>query len=292
MASSESKELFQAMFRLPTFEGEISFDTILKEVVKSTLGKDGISLDEFVNSKGIHLWNYFNKGQSHLKKINTCSPVYTVISDKYKIIKSTAKSNPKKYPPTKLQRFKSRPFILKEIDKLNSREYEALACCVLKLLGAKKIYLTPPGNEAGIDFISVIDFGPEAHFLFGINGPLRVIGQCKKYSTESQVSSIKEFNQTLSDVYSLTDKVKTVIPHWFRSAKGPIIGWMISHSGFQSGAVDRAKNYGLICSDSKDLAEVISISRKFHGDLDNPSRALKISGEIKGVLENEEYNKK
>lgn len=292
MAQSESKKLFETLFRIPFFRNEIDFYDLLKVVVNKHNGLTGIALDEFVDSKGTRMWNYFNKGQKYIQSNNTCSGVYEVVSDKHKKIKSVVDSNPKKYSQTKLIRLESRPLLLEKIDLLNSREYEALACLVLKILGAKRIFLTPPGNEAGIDFVGIIDFGIDAHFLFGINGPIRIIGQCKKYSTESQVNSIKEFNKTLDDVHSLTDKTKEVLPHWFRSAKGPILGWMIAHSGFQSGALDRSKNYGIICSDSKDLSELICCSKKYYGYLSNEERVNKLQSKLTELLADETLNEK
>ncbi|MFV9482252.1 restriction endonuclease [Christiangramia sp. ASW11-125] len=273
------------MFRLKSFSGDIEFNTLLREIVKQEIGISGIALDEFVEKKSNRLWNYFNKNQRKLISNSSCNPYYEIVSSKHKLIKSTCTTNPKGYSQLKLNRYKGRPNILEKIDELDSREYEALACQTVKLLGSKRFVLTPPGNEAGIDFIATINFGSDAHFLFGSNGPIRIIGQCKKYTSESQVNSIKEFNQTLLDVYSLTDKVKEFIPHWFRSSRGPIIGWMIAHSGFQSGAYDRAKNYGIICSDSKDIAELISTSRKYHPLLTQEERADLLKDSIQEILD-------
>lgn len=292
MAKSESKQLFDSLFRLSQFDGDLGFDDLLRQLVEKEKGIKGIQLDEYISSKGQRLWNYFNKNQKQLELINTCSPVYEVTSDKFKQIKSVLEANPKRYSKTKLSKLKYRPEFLQEIDKINSREYEALACLVLELLGAKKVMLTPSGNEAGIDFIGLIEFGEDAHFLFGTNGPIRIIGQSKMYQTEIQVNAIKEFNATLNDVYSLTDKVKTVIPHWFRQAKGPIIGWIISHEGFQSGAIDRAKNYGIICSDSRDISELISCSRKFKGDHASKDRPKMFKPEIDRIINDKEINNK
>ncbi len=284
MALSESKLYFEGMFRKEGFRGESNFDDFLKSVVSSQRNISGIALDEYIEARLNRLWNYFNKEQKKLTKTNTCKPVFQVISPEYKRIRSYYSIDQIGFSRSKQRMFKSRPQILKAIDNLTHREYEALACVVLKSLGSKNVKLTPTGNEAGIDFIGTIGFNTDAHFLFGSNGPIRIIGQCKKYSSECQVNAIKEFNQTLLDVYSLTDKVKNHIPHWFRSARGLIIGWMISHSGFQSGAYDRSKNYGILNSDSKDVAEILSISRKFHRNLSDQDRANMISVEVKRFL--------
>jgi hypothetical protein len=39
---------------------------------------------------------------------------------------------------------------------------------------------------------------------------------------------------------------------------------MVAHSGFQNGAQNEAKKHGLVLSDSRDLAEIVALSRKFY----------------------------
>ncbi len=42
---------------------------------------------------------------------------------------------------------------------------------------------------------------------------------------------------------------------------GDIIGWHIANSGHQTGALDVAKNYGILVSDTKQLIEIICNSK-------------------------------
>ncbi|MEK0338579.1 MAG: hypothetical protein QQN41_14215, partial [Nitrosopumilus sp.] len=63
------------------------------------------------------------------------------------------------------------------------------------------------------------------------------------------------------------------------------------HSSFQSGANDRSKNFGFINSDSRDLVEILSKSKKFYPNWDTAYRVNKLKEEIKGFLTNNEYNK-
>lgn len=53
-------------------------------------------------------------------------------------------------------RLPTRASILRMIDGLNDRQYEALACVASKAIGASRTHLTPPGNEGGIDFLALI----------------------------------------------------------------------------------------------------------------------------------------
>ena len=102
--------------------------------------------------------------------------------------------------------FKTRPHLYKFIDSLTDREYEILACIICECLGADKIYLTAPGNEGGVDFYARIPFSKKSHYFFGIKGPIRIVGQCKKYSTKDKVGNMKE---KLKEITNLQLMMKT-----------------------------------------------------------------------------------
>ncbi|MDD3704478.1 MAG: restriction endonuclease [Clostridiaceae bacterium] len=258
------------------------FQDLFKRAVTLTLFKSGDELEKYVEVNINRYWNYILRLQQQEKEKGIV-PTFNIEDELLKKVSWYTKNkdiNIKR----KMHLLKARTKILNTIDKFDNRKYEALACVVCKLLGAKNIVLTPSGNEAGIDFMATINFSSNAHYFFGINGPLRIIGQCKKYSSDVQVDSIKEFNSTLLDVFSLTEKVRKVLPNWFITSKGPIIGWFIGHNGFQSGAESRAKNYGIITSDSRDLAELISCSKKFF-PLDSPDeRSLGLIYEVNQLI--------
>ena len=260
--------------------GIIEFQSILRNAVKKKLDKSGESLDRYIESNLTRYWNYF-KSLLEEDEAKGLYPLAIIKDNEYKKFAWFFSQNNHRLPDRKFHLLKARSFILQEIDKLSNREYEALGCFISELLGAQHVLLTPPGNEAGIDFISAIQFSKDAHFFFGINGPIRIIAQCKKYKSSVKVNSIKEFNQTLLDVFSVSGKIKRIIPDWFRKQKGPIIGWFISHSGFQSGAMDRAKNYGIIASDSRTLAEIIAGSKKFYPNMAPKERANMLKYEIR-----------
>lgn len=157
--------------------------------------------------------------------------------------------------------FFMRPELYKYIDSLNDREYEILACVICKLLGADMILLTPKGNEGGVDFFARIPFSSKAHFLFGVKGPVRLVGQCKKYNTKDNVGHMKEFVTTMNNVYNRSFRLGEILPDWFKMERGDIIGWHISNYGHQVGALDVAKNYGILVSDSKQLIELLCTSK-------------------------------
>lgn len=231
------------------------------------------------------IWSYLLKAQEDDRSQRFLNPLITVTDPSKRLITCYLKNE---YNRTKEKHFNllmSRPHILSAIDTLTSREYEALSVLLCKISEANNYLLTPPGNEAGIDFIATIKFNEDAHYLFGVNGPIRIIGQCKKYASPVQLDKVKEFNATLNDVYHLTHKVKGIIPSWFSQSKGIIVGWIIGHNGFQQGAKDRAKDFGIVLSDSRDIAEIISKSEKYYPTTDYSIRHLQLKNELKKILE-------
>ena len=174
--------------------------------------------------------------------------------------------------------------LLKRIDALNSRRYEALGCLASILSGADRHLLTPPGNEGGIDFFSRIRQPANNHVFSGSYAPIRVIGQSKKYTSKVTVSKVREFVTAIDQAKHRYKRAGELVPDWFSSMQGPIIGWMIAHSGFQSGAADLAKDQGIILSDSSDIAEILSLSKKFYPNLSVTERAENLRIEVDEIL--------
>jgi len=284
---SQTTQIITYFTRKDWPSGVFQFEDILAEAVESALSLPGIDRDRYTEANIDRHWNDVKKLLERDPKKGLC-PLFLIKDEYSKRVSSFLEEETSLIPTKKRLLLKGRSAFLRKIDGFSYRKYEALGCLVSNLLGADNILLTPPKNEAGIDFIATIEFGHNAHYLFGINGPLRLIGQCKKYATPVQVDSIKEFNSTLQDVYHLTQKVVRFIPAWFSTAKGPIIGWFISHSGFQKGAIDRAKNFGIVLSDSRDLAEIIAGSRKFYSLEPIDKRLLHLNEKIASILQSRE----
>lgn len=283
---SEKQILYNFLIKNHFNEGVLSFEAVLEQAGKKAFNKKGIDLSLFVQNTLKRHWNNTLKLIFEDEKRNL-EPVFKIVNKNTKLIEYN--NNSSKGYKAKLNR--DRVDFLNEIDSINDREYEALCCVILKNLGANNVLLTPPGNECGIDFLGTIKFSKYAHFFFGINGPIRIIGQSKFYEQKVSVKEIKEFDSTISDIQRLSPKVSSVLPDWFKKEKGPIIGWFIAHSSFQSGANDRSKNFGFINSDSRDLVEILSKSKKFYPNWDTAYRVNKLKEEIKGFLTNNEYNK-
>ena len=267
-------------------EGVLRFENILEEAGEKVFNKRGVDLSLFVQSTLQRHWNNTLQLIYDDEKRNL-EPIFNIVDRNSKLLEYN-NSLSKGY---KAKLLRDRVDFLNNIDSINDREYEALCCVVLKNLGANNVLLTPPGNEGGIDFIGTIKFSKYAHFLFGVNGPIRIIGQSKFYGKKVSVKEIKEFDSTISDIHRLYPKVSSVLPDWFKKEKGPILGWFIAHNSFQSGANDRSKNFGFINSDTRDIIEVITKSKKFYPTNGTSERVTKLNEEINWFLTNNEYNK-
>lgn len=281
---SERKNIFKYLTRTEIGNGNVSFDDILLSAIEIALDKKGADRDNYFDANVKRMWNFILKQQEEEFNQKNIEPIFSIVNSTTRTIKCHLTESFTTTTQPKFSFLKSRPLILNEIDLITAREYEALSILVCKLLDANNFLLTPAGNEAGIDFVATMKFSNDAHYLFGVNGPVRIIGQCKKYSSAVQVDKVKEFNSTLNDVYHLTPKMRTVLPSWFSQSKGIIIGWIISHSGFQQGAKDRAKDFGIVISETRDLAELISASDKFYPTIAINQRHQNLKLELDDIL--------
>jgi hypothetical protein len=169
------------------------------------------------------------------------------------------------------------------IDGLSDRQYEAMSCVLLEALGATAVELTRYGSDGGIDGFGLIARPCSSHLFGSAHHPIRVVAQAKKYKTAMSVDRMKEFLQTLNEVkHGGQPKTEAVIPSWFRAARGPIIGLVASHKGFQSGADSRARSHGILTADSVDLAEVIALKGTLYGmkGIDKANACVKRIGQL------------
>lgn len=264
---SERLKLYKYFTRASLPDFVFSFDDLFLSAIENTLFKKGLDRDAYFQANLDRIWNFVLQHQEHLHKEKGISPLFNVQNLSTRMVTSYINDIFKSNLENKYNLLRSRSFILNETDLMTAREYEALSILTCENISANNTLLTPSGNEAGIDFVATIKFSESSHYLFGVNGPLKIIGQCKKYNSKVQVDKIKEFNSTIGDVQHLSQKVRKILPVWFLQSKGPIIGWVISHSGFQQGAKDRAKDFGIVLSDSLEISEIISKSRRYYPDL-------------------------
>lgn len=257
MSINENTIIFNKLYRSHYDDKEYFFEEILKKAILRTLTDDTVKAETMAANKVNRLWNSYKK-QYEEDVSNGIVPLFSIVNNYEKKVRWIGENLD---TDSRREYYKIRPELYKFFDKLNDREYEVMSCAICDLLGADKISLTAPGNEGGVDFFARISFPQKAHFLFGTKGPIRIVGQCKKYANRDNVGHMKEFVTTMNNVYNKSYRAGEILPDWFKLEKGDIIGWYIANSGHQTGALDVAKNYGILVSDTKQLIEIICNSK-------------------------------
>ena len=270
-------------YRAPVREGLHDFTDIVGEAASAALNLDGMERDAYVHSNWNRTWNALIQEEEERSK-RGLTLFFGMLKDTRKLYWLAAKPATANSERRRLMKLRSRPLLLSHIHTLNWRQYEALGCLTSRYCGAVNVHLTPPGNECGIDFFACISLFGNNHIFSGTRSPLRIVGQSKKYATPVEMDKVRAFNDTLTDVKKLEPRVSPIIPAWFKASRGPIIGWIVSHCGFQSGARARAHNHGILISDSHDLAEVAAMTRVVDEAHDPSQRVATVSQQIDALL--------
>jgi len=181
---------------------------------------------------------------------------------------------------------KARSRFLRTIDSMNDREFEALACVVCNLLGAHEVHLTPPGNEGGIDFYALIRFPSESHIFGALNKSTRIVGQSKNYAGKESITGFRSFLTSLGNVRSVHGSVTNHMPNWFMRGTGPIIGWYVAKSGYQSGVTSFAREQGVVLSEAVDLAEVLATNLVPDSAIDIDDKLHTLADKVSNILPN------
>lgn len=243
--------------------GISSFDDLATVAARETLGLDHIRADKYSFKYINSLWTNFCQQQNKEKK-NGLYPVAYIIDKSTRRIESTP-SRLNRASTKKMKRLSARlsmrPFIHCKIEGMNDRVYEALCCLICNKIGATRVHLTPKGDEGGIDFLALVEGSRGFQKCFGLKN-IRIVGQAKKHNHRVQVGSIRDFNDTLGDVRRHSPSVRKHIPKWFKESNSPIIGWMVGHSGFQSGCEVKARMSGIVLLNSRALAEAVVLCRE------------------------------
>lgn len=266
--------------------GNLDFRTILAEVVESTLLMPTIDAQAFAQANFKKYWNWFLEDLDN-QRTRGILPYYTPVGGATNAFSHTAHSMLQSGVAQEVahgQLAISRPAILRQIDALTDRQYEAMACVACQVIGAKFQQLTPPGNEGGIDFLATLTVKDCCHVFSSMGAELRIVGQCKKYQSPVAVDRIEQFLQTMSNVRHRSERVRKHLPAWFETARGPIVGWVIAHSGYQTGSADEAKKHGIVLSDSMDMADLFSFANSFNGAAPPLMRAQSLLSSCQMIL--------
>ncbi len=246
--------------------GVHSCESLLTQAAQDCFKYDAYSAAAYAEANKAEFWNFVVKAN----ELHTARGVSSSF-----LIQSSETRSFHCYPaPEQLRgkarlnaiRVQDRPAILRMIYDLTDREYEAMSCVLLEALGATRVNVTRKGTEGGIDAFGLIEHARASHLLGSIHHPLRVVVQSKMWSNPIGPDAMKVFLQTLHEVREGGQpQTNAIVPSWFKEARGAMIGLIVSHKGFQSGADSRARSQGILIADSIDVAEVIALRRNLYG---------------------------
>jgi hypothetical protein len=286
MPRAEKPEILKWLHRRE-FGGIVSVRQVLQEGARVVLGKQPDLAEAYAETNLTAFWNLILELQSDHERRG--------LRRSFDVIDASARTlawygvgsvlSHLRADVRAFARLRHRPAMLGMIDALSDREYEALGCLVSQLAGAVNVYLGPGGNEGGIDFFAVIPPFGRCHLFSGGIHPLRIVGQCKQYKDRVPVGVMKEFLQTLANVKHRGESaIEAIVPPWFHAVRGPIVGLVIGHSGFQSGADTTARNHGVLLADSYDVAEILALSRSVPQEKGAHARASAYRDRVKGFF--------
>jgi hypothetical protein len=258
---SLQEDVIRWFYRLDQTDSGKDFNGLLLSCLSTVGNKDITTAQAIVTRRGRHFWDALKLNSEADLQRNRHAPIYCVDdllyhyhlpADKVRLDGSGDKA----------RLLEARPHILKGLDQINDREYEAAACEIMALIGAIEVHLTPDGNEGGVDFYALIDGDTGSHLFGKSSRGFRIVGQTKKYEQRESITHFNSFLKVLDNVRHLHGSVAKCMPDWFRRKSGPIVGLYIAHSGYQSGVFSAAAEHGVVLADSIDLAEMCALSTK------------------------------
>lgn len=259
-------EIIRRLFRKRYSSRTVRLSTEIAAVAGELYGHGKYEAIAYADRITPSIWTALTKrlDEEARKQLN---PTFEILdSDRFELIWHPAfRSRDSSKTKARKVRLAHRGAVLDTIDALNDRQYEALGCLLMKIGGASKWHLTPPGNEFGIDFLALVPAFGSGHLLPHTQKQLRVVGQAKKWNFRVKRDHVDLLTGTLERIRGrhLPLFESGVLPPWFVSADGLLVGVMLAHLGTQSGGHDVAADRGIILADSRDAAELIALCREW-----------------------------
>lgn len=270
---------------MPGVEGPTSFRAVLSDLAARYLAIERAEADRFSDVNMLRYWNWLSEELDEQRR-RGINPYIDLISGSYAFeFRANKLARDADLENQELgKKLLARPSLLTTIDLLHDRQYEALAGVACNQLGATNFRLTPKGSEGGIDFLATIKVRTPSHIFSNSGAALRIVGQCKKYESALTAPKMDGIIQTINNVRHRAPRILAQIPVWFDQAHGPIVGWVIAHKGYQSGAADDAKQHGIITSDTADIAELLSLSNDFYPTTPSSVRGSELSDDCDLII--------
>lgn len=261
--------------------GTSSTAVVLRSAAQLVLSRNNLDAETFTEANATRFWNSLIKQRDHDLERGRF-PLFQIEDPNAR----TARWHHDSSDGFRNLYLANRPPMMRMVNTLDDRQFEALACIALSLSGATRVHLTPRGTEGGVDFFALIGGRSSCHLFSSTSHPLRIVGQSKRYASPVGPDKMKEFIETIREVtYKSQPKTEAVVPAWFRAYRGPIVGCMFASNGYQSGAVSRAKDHGIIDGESIDLVEMLSLSMSLPEDVMGVARASECKSRVLSLLE-------
>jgi hypothetical protein len=257
---SPQESIIQWVYRLINEPMNTPFVDLMAKAIKDTTTFDAMTAQSAASANAKRYWNAIKK-RSHEDTDLGRNPCLHCLNDtlfQYQGPVARLAALGRNKESTLLA---ARPIALTHLDGCNPREYEAAACVTLRLIGARETHLTPGGNEGGVDFYALLECDTHTHLFGNVHRALRIVGQSKKYASRESVTHFNAFVKALENVRHRHSTVQDHIPAWFGRGTGPVFGLFVAHQGLQSGAVDIAREHGIVLANSVDLSEMAAGSQ-------------------------------
>lgn len=250
-------QFVDGLFRLMPEPGVYAIEALVTKAIQRQKPQLELSDEEAAYRYRLDFWNRLSIRQNALTT-RGLTPQFLEVDPSQRLLKWNDSKN-----FLTACKVKIRPKVLDFLDYLSDREYEYACGVACEFAGAELTYVTPPGNEYGIDFVSIIPaYGRSSVICAGKEG-LRIVGQSKKYTAKIPREKVMLLAESINMIKNRKPEITRLLPGWFFSSRAPIAGWIVGHSGFQSGCTQHAADHGIILSDSLELADILSAPRTF-----------------------------
>ena len=260
MAISEQERLFFSLTRISGGSRVYGWDSWLLGQAVTVLRKSALDAEAYVEANRVRVWNAFKaRNAEHVRAKHL--PAFLVEDELSRLFRVPGPADASSRLDAEVLR--DRVDIVRFVDGLNHRQYEYLGAVVAKAVGASHTFVTPSGNEGGVDFYAEIPTWGGSGIFHSPDKKLRVVGQSKYYSDRVGVAKSRELSRVLQDIRHRGINMEGRVPDWFHLAKGPIVGVIVAPFGFQSGLVEDCDQHGIMVADGFDVAHAIAKSRWF-----------------------------
>jgi hypothetical protein len=255
----ERKTIIDRLFRLTPRTGVTNIVELSQLTIREFGEACTLADEEFIFRYRRSIWNSLFELQDKMIHVGIDPYFHSVDQTRYLLRWNLCDglSSKKKWQA------RNRAKILRLLYSLNDRQYEYACGLACKLSGGMRVAVTPKGGEFGIDFVALLPaYGGAKAICAGVNG-LRIVGQAKMYNSPVPREKVQALTSVITSVKERRPEIVSILPGWFFTSKSPIIGWIVGHSGFQSGSIQYGGDHGIVLSDSIELADMLTIPKCF-----------------------------